>query len=104
MSGKISSGSLLLLVGLSINWVDVTGFARILILLAQRRVTLHQVGIKLPVELALQAAGLLHEGPNLQLYRTEAEALRAFVLVRLEAENGRLRLRVRPRQLRSWAQ
>jgi SulP family sulfate permease len=63
-----------------INWIDATGveaFGRLQGQLAERGTTLHVVGIKLPVEHALKAAGLLPEGPRLRLYRTEAEALQA---------------------------
>lgn len=63
-----------------INWIDATGaegFGRLRSVLAEQRVTLHLVGIKLPVETVLRTAGHLSEGPRLRLYRTEAEALRA---------------------------
>jgi SulP family sulfate permease len=39
---------------------------------------LHISGIKLPVETALRRAGELHDGPQLRLYRTDAEALLAL--------------------------
>ncbi|MDM7942192.1 MAG: SulP family inorganic anion transporter [Hydrogenophaga sp.] len=63
-----------------INWIDATGteaFGRLREQLDDRRIDLHLVGIKLPVEQVLQRAGYLNEGPRLHLYRTEAEALRA---------------------------
>ncbi|MDP4732767.1 MAG: sodium-independent anion transporter, partial [Limnohabitans sp.] len=46
--------------------------------LASRGITLHISGIKLPVESTLRRAGELAEGPNLKLYRTDAEALQAL--------------------------
>ena len=63
-----------------INWIDATGaegFGRLQSVLAEKHVTLHVVGIKLPVETVLRTAGHLREGPRLRLYRTEADALRA---------------------------
>jgi SulP family sulfate permease len=39
---------------------------------------LHISGIKLPVETTLRRAGELAEGPYLQLYRTDADALQAL--------------------------
>ncbi|MDZ4188560.1 MAG: SulP family inorganic anion transporter [Hydrogenophaga sp.] len=68
------------LVAHPINWIDATGaegFGRLRSVLNEQRVTLHLVGIKLPVETVLRTAGHLSEGPRLRLYRTEAEALRA---------------------------
>ena len=64
-----------------INRVDATGvemFAQLRKLLAERGVTLHIVGIKLPVERVLARAGALDEGPLLKTYRTDTEALLAF--------------------------
>ncbi|MBS3995864.1 MAG: SulP family inorganic anion transporter [Hydrogenophaga sp.] len=69
-----------MLVAHPINWIDATGvemFGQVQKQLAERAITLHVVGIKLPVEQALKTAGLLQEGPRLRLYRTEAEALQA---------------------------
>jgi SulP family sulfate permease len=63
-----------------INWIDATGaegFGRLQSVLNEQGVTLHVVGIKLPVETVLRAAGHLTDGPRLRLYRTEADALRA---------------------------
>ncbi len=63
-----------------INWIDATGaeaFGRLREQLDDRRIELHLVGIKLPVENVLRRAGYLQEGPRLHLYRTETEALRA---------------------------
>jgi len=63
-----------------INWIDATGvegFGRLQSVLHEQGVTLHLVGIKLPVETALRTAGHLTDGPMLRLYRTEADALRA---------------------------
>jgi SulP family sulfate permease len=70
-----------MLVAHPINWIDATGvemFGQVQTQLAERGITLHVVGIKLPVEQALKTAGLLPEGPHLRLYRTEAEALQAM--------------------------
>ena len=46
--------------------------------LAERGITLHLSGIKLSVDTALRRAGAQHEGPLLQIYRTDAEALAAL--------------------------
>jgi len=64
-----------------INRIDVTGvevFSQLRKLLAERGITLHISGIKLPVEKVLQKAGALDEGPLLKMYRTDTEALLAF--------------------------
>jgi SulP family sulfate permease len=64
-----------------INRVDATGvemFAQLRKLLAERGITLHISGIKLPVERVLEKAGALQEGPLLKMYRTDTEALLAF--------------------------
>jgi SulP family sulfate permease len=64
-----------------INRIDTTGvevFAQLRKLLAERGITLHIVGIKLPVERVLQRAGALGEGPLLKMYRTDTDALLAF--------------------------
>ncbi|WP_066269754.1 SulP family inorganic anion transporter [Hydrogenophaga palleronii] len=63
-----------------INWIDATGaeaFGRLRAQLDEQGITLHLVGIKLPVEAVLRQAGQLNDSPRLQLYRTEADALRA---------------------------
>ena len=63
-----------------INWIDATGaeaFGRLRAQLDDQRIELHLVGIKLPVENLLRAAGHLDDSPRLHLYRTEAEGLRA---------------------------
>lgn len=63
-----------------INWIDATGveaFARLRAQLEDRRIHLHLVGIKLPVETPLRQAGHLEAGERLHLYRTEGDALRA---------------------------
>jgi sulfate permease, SulP family len=68
------------LVAHPINWIDATGaegFGRLRTVLNEQGVTLHLVGIKLPVETVLRTAGHLSEGPRLRLYRTEADMLRA---------------------------
>jgi SulP family sulfate permease len=64
-----------------INRIDATGvemFGQLRRLLAERGITLHLIGVKLPVERVLQKAGALGEGPLLKMYRTDAEALQAF--------------------------
>ncbi|HMS06417.1 MAG TPA: SulP family inorganic anion transporter, partial [Burkholderiaceae bacterium] len=64
-----------------INRMDATGaevFSRLLNLLHQQGVALIISGMKLPVEKVLRAAGALTPGPLLQLYRTDAETLRAL--------------------------
>jgi SulP family sulfate permease len=64
-----------------INRVDASGvemLEQLLKLLAARGITLHVVGIKLPVERVLEKAGALRPGPLLRMYRTDAEALQAF--------------------------
>ena len=78
-----------MLIAHPINWIDATGveaFGRIEALLAGKAVTLHLVGIKLPVEHMLRGAGHLRARPGLHLYRTEAEALRACSALRGEHE------------------
>jgi sulfate permease, SulP family len=64
-----------------INRIDATGvemFAQLRKLMAERGITLHISGIKLPVERVLRKAGALQESALLKMYRTDAEALRAF--------------------------
>lgn len=64
-----------------INRVDASGvemFTQLRKLLAERGITLHISGIKLPVERVLRKAGALNEGPLLKMYRTDTEALLAF--------------------------
>ena len=61
-----------------INRIDVTGvegFTQIRTSLADRGITLHISGIKLPVEQILRRANALPVGPMLRMYRTDAEAL-----------------------------
>ena len=61
-----------------INWIDATGvetFGTLLSQLHAQGIALHLVGLKLPVEKLLKAAGFLDGHPLLTLYRTEAEAL-----------------------------
>ncbi|MCW5655242.1 SulP family inorganic anion transporter [Hydrogenophaga sp.] len=68
-----------MLIAHPINWIDATGaevFGRLREQLDDRRIELHLVGIKLPVEQVLRAAGHLTDSPRLHLYRTEADALR----------------------------
>lgn len=64
-----------------INRIDATGvetFGRLRQQLAGRRVVLYVVGLKLPVELALRAAGELTEAPYLKVLVTEAELMRVL--------------------------
>jgi sulfate permease, SulP family len=64
-----------------INRVDVTGveaFSQMRTSLADKGVTLHISGIKLPVEQILRRARALDDGPLLKMYRTDAEALAAL--------------------------
>jgi SulP family sulfate permease len=64
-----------------INRIDATGvemFVQLRKLLAERGITLHISGIKLPVQRVLEKAGTLQEGPLLKMYRTDTEALVAF--------------------------
>jgi SulP family sulfate permease len=64
-----------------INRVDATGvemFGQLRKLLAGRGITLHLVGMKLPVERVLEKAGVLYQGPLLKMYRTDAEALQGL--------------------------
>lgn len=78
-----------MLIAHPINWIDATGveaFGRLESLLSSRRIALHLVGIKLPVENALRCAGHLVARENLQLYRTEADALKACAALRGEAQ------------------
>jgi SulP family sulfate permease len=64
-----------------INRIDATGvemFGQLRKLLADRGITLHISGIKLPVEQVLRKAGALGDSPLLKMYRTDTEALLAF--------------------------
>jgi SulP family sulfate permease len=73
-----------------INRIDVTGvetFGQLHRQLASRGITLHISGIKLPVETTLRRAGELAEGPYLQLYRTDAEALQALAQLAPQASH-----------------
>jgi len=70
-----------MLIAHPINWIDATGaeaFGRVREQLDDRRIHLHLVGIKLPVEQLLRAAGHLDNDQGLRTYRTEAEALQAL--------------------------
>ena len=61
-----------------INWIDATGvetFGTLLGQLHAQGIALHLVGLKLPGEKVLKAAGFLDEHPLLKLHRTETEAL-----------------------------
>jgi sulfate permease, SulP family len=64
-----------------INRIDATGvemFGQLRKMLSARDITLHVIGMKMPVERVLERAGVLHASPFLKLYRTDTEALRAF--------------------------
>jgi len=64
-----------------INRIDVTGvetFSKLCQHLANRGITLHISGIKLPVETALRRAGELQDSHGLKMYRTDADALHAL--------------------------
>jgi SulP family sulfate permease len=81
-----------LLIAHPINWIDATGvevFGTLRNQLLAQGITLHLVGLKLPVERLLQAAGHLGEDPGLRLYRTEAEALQAAWEEPLEAPGAK---------------
>jgi SulP family sulfate permease len=67
-----------MLIAHPINRIDATGvetFATLLGQLTAQNITLHLVGLKLPVERSLKAAGLLEPASLLKIYRTESEAL-----------------------------
>jgi len=64
-----------------VNRIDATGveaFNQVHAMLKERGITLHISGIKLPVEKVLKRAGALADGPLLQMYRTDADALAAL--------------------------
>ncbi len=70
-----------------INRVDATGaetLGQLRRLLADRGITLHIVGMKLPVERVLERAGLLEPGPLLKRHRTDNDALHALGTLRPE--------------------
>lgn len=70
-----------MLIAHPINWIDATGaeaFGRVREQLDDRRIHLHLVGIKLPVETVLRQAGHLNPSEWLCLYRTEGDALQAL--------------------------
>ena len=65
-----------------INRIDITGvemFLRLRRSLQQQGIALHIGGMKLPVEQILLRAGALVPGPDLVLYRTDAQALSALL-------------------------
>ena len=69
-----------MLIAHPINWIDATGaeiFGILRTQLAAQHITLHLVGLKLPVEKVLKSAGHLEAGPGLKMYRTETEALQS---------------------------
>ena len=81
-----------MLIAHPINWIDATGvevFGTLRNQLLAQGITLHLVGLKLPVERLLKAAGHLVEDPRLRLYRTEAEALQAAWEEPLEAPGAK---------------
>ncbi|MCC2635961.1 MAG: sulP [Ramlibacter sp.] len=64
-----------------INRIDATGvemFVQLRRSLMDRGVTLHIIGLKLPVERVLEKAEALQPGPLLRTYRTDTEALAYF--------------------------
>ncbi len=70
-----------MLIAHPMNWTDATGadaFGRVRQQLRARGVTLHLVGLKLPVERVWRSAGHLEPGDDLRLHRTETEALQAL--------------------------
>ena len=70
-----------MLIAHPINWADATGaeaFGRVQRQLAEQHITLHLVGLKLPVENLLRQGEHLPDSPWLRTYRTEAEALAAL--------------------------
>ena len=71
----------LALFALPINRIDVTGveaFMRLRALMQSRGGALHVAGLKLPVQRTLERAGVLHDGPDLRAWRTDAEAIAAL--------------------------
>ena len=61
-----------------INRIDATGvesLAKLEAMLAERHITLHISGMKLPVETVLHRAGCLQPHAGLRMYRTDAEAV-----------------------------
>jgi len=71
----------LCLFALSVNRIDVTGveaFMRLRALMQGRAGALYVAGLKLPVQRTLERAGVLHEGPDLRTWRTDAEAIAAL--------------------------
>ena len=71
----------LCLFALPVNRIDVTGveaFVRLRALMQSLGGTLHVAGLKLPVQRILERAGVLHEGPDLRMYRTDGEAVAAL--------------------------
>jgi sulfate permease, SulP family len=80
-----------ILIAHPINQIDATGvetFATLFAQLASQGITLHIVGLKLPVERVLAAAGLMTPSRFLRTYRTEADALRAAENLPLNTHNG----------------
>ena len=64
-----------------INRIDATGvesLAKLEAMLAERCITLHISGMKLPVETVLHRAGCLQPHAGLRMYRTDAEAIHAL--------------------------
>jgi SulP family sulfate permease len=69
-----------MLIAHAINRIDATGvetFGSLSGQLKSQGISLHLVGLKLPVEQPLKLAGYLELGPLLKTYRTETEALNA---------------------------
>jgi SulP family sulfate permease len=62
----------------AINRIDATGvevFSSVVQTLSRQNITLHVIGLKLPVETVLRRANLLDDSTLVHLYRTDAEAL-----------------------------
>ncbi len=80
-----------ILIAHPINQIDATGVETFSSLWAQLKghgVALHVVGLKLPVERSLKAAGLLEPSEQLKMYRTEAEVLLAAKALSTKPKRG----------------
>ncbi len=73
-----------------VNRIDVTGveaFMRLRALMQGRGGALLVAGLKLPVQRTLERAQVLHEGPDLRIYRIDSEAI-AAVAARAAAQQA----------------
>lgn len=64
-----------------INRIDITGvesFAQLRRQLRQQDMVLHLCGLKLPIEQVLRQAKVIEPGPDLQLHRSESQALQVL--------------------------